>query len=766
MSTIYAIRIAGYGASNSDDGGDVDPSDIATTPDNRTLMWRFASDLPASDSTGKVYVRALSRLPNELSWGVNLKSGESVTSNLSFDLDSTSTLMGYFLRSRVGKLANATAAVSASDTTLSVDATLAENSYVWWGQECIYIRSDDGGGDYTVARGQLGTVAVGHGVGVADDVEIFQADHGHTLQGRLVELVTIDGSQTGKVQDLENVIWRGVLDSVEWGGTEIRFACKDLLSIVRDGRVCEDLFRVKRIYGLPGYTDQPGEAYYGPAPGALVRAPYAGTTTAKTVFNCDDLAIICQLTRYLDNQNGSTSVHLAISGPAASVGFRRSRAPAEDGDFPDEMWEFFSCTEGAPSNTSTPSTNTLPLSSNPYILMLQLLTTTESGGNGAYDVGIETLGLGIPEDYIDVDAFLAFGGLYGEQLGRTELALAFDGEPVDVWPLFLSFLRPVNQTILQNREGKISIVAQQEIRTVTDIGGGFDDDDIPLDAPELEGKSQHYPLTSSITGTWHYPGQEEATVKVVASQVKGRLPKGYAEYEEMDLQGVADAQTARDLLVQIANQYSRPVGSVRVEAMMDKDLWPGEPLVVTLQDAPAPDGGMGMESELCTVIERSVDLESLSYRYTFLRSGGALQRAGAIHLAAEVASWDGTYNEATIAANAYIQDPHPQGWGSDYEAWRDTLQNLSLASIRVHILDETLAYKGYGYVDSYFFNGLAFSATPTATPVAGDIIIPAPYDESYGAPDGVLADYYAYQADSQGNISNGSTDDPGYRWTL
>ena len=253
---------------------------------------------------------------------------------------------------------------------------------------------------------------------------------------------------------------------------------------------------------------------------------------------------------------------------------------------------------------------------------------------------------------------------------------------------------------------------------------------------------------------------------MVAAQVKGRLPKGYAEYEEMDLQGVADAQTARDLLTQIANQYSRPVGSVRVDAMMDKDLWPGEPLVVSLSDAPGIDGDMGMSSELCTVIERSVDLESLDYRYTFLRSGGALQRAGAIHLAAEVASWDGTYYEATLTPNAYIQDPHPQGWGRDYEAWRDTLDNLSLSSIRVHILDEELVYKGYGFVSSYFYDGLVFVGPPTATPVAGDIIVPAPYEESYGDPDGVLANYYAYQAGTDGEISNGLTDDPGYRWTL
>ena len=98
----------------------------------------------------------------------------------------------------------------------------------------------------------------------------------------------------------------------------------------------------------------------------------------------------------------------------------------------------------------------LPLSSNLLTLLFQILTTSHDGNNGAYDLGIEDLGLNIPESLVDVAGIEQVRANLGDLLVQGLLVLGLDGEPLDVFEFFKEALLPYG-VVICDKGGKLSV---------------------------------------------------------------------------------------------------------------------------------------------------------------------------------------------------------------------------------------------------------------------------------------------------------------------
>lgn len=763
-SRIYAVRIAGYGLLDADEvgvgAGAATPSNYATSPDGTTLLRRFATARPTSDAEG-LWLPTLAELPNELVWGVNPRTGESVTSTLRFALIPDATTRPLFLRSGWRKAANLTTALSSSDTTIYLDdGGAAENRHIWLGSECIQLRTHNGGGEYDCYRGRLGTLATAHGVGLGDEVEVFFAEHGHNLPGRLCELTVVDGDTTSPLADAETILWRGVVRKAEKPGDLIVFEAASLLDLVREGRVLRSMWRGVGVnYVADEFGEQNTFRLLRRADNRFLQVRTPHFAGASTVIS-DGERIVAVPAIVADRVSDAAVWDAALALPLA-----RTRPPEGLGDI-DEVWEVLpigattggSVTAGA-ADDAHPE-NDLPLSDDPYTLLLQLLTTTDDGGNGSYDVGpARGLGLGLRHDLIDTATFLQLSTLFGGVLRQRDLVLGLSGEPESLWDLQRALLGPAFQCLGTAADGKITVIQYKDSNIVYE-GTAFDDDDVPLDAdaPSLD-PIRVRPASSVEVRYGGGTGQGERTLPVQAPGVRSRWPVGYTDEIRLDLRGETDDVRAFRLGLAVAARATWTVAAVDVDAMPDLSLWPGDYARVTLADIPAADGEGSMASEGCMVVERAYTLDPWSARYTFLRTSTVRDnRLAGIHLAARVSSYSAP--TATIAANAFVQTSHPAGWDQDSDAWAAALALSGVGTIAVDILDSDLSLRGTATVTAAGANTLTLSS-PSVSPVANDVIVPTDYDAAEGV-DEELFSFFVYMADADGTL--GTDNDRAYAW--
>lgn len=739
----YGLRVGGYGVGDANYGGDADPGDISSSPGLATLQRRFCTFLPLADPSGMVCLPVLSGLPNELESTYEPHVGNSVTGGITVALQATPAVSGFFLRPRHRIAAKLTVTCGAATTSLEFDdgGSALEGSYLWIGQECLYLHTNTAPGVYSCLRGVLGTQPQAHVADELHDTACFIADHGHNVVGRLVELVAALGGAAGLLEDLEVVLWRGVVREVDYSPEtqEVQLSCASLLDLVREGRVCRNPWRGRlRDYNVPDrYAD-----LNAPNPGVYDAADNGRQVlynSARAGYNQVALVSDGETVFYAAVGSGGASVLAPLGESTLTAPFRGSD-PREK--LKAEVHEVYGLGADAPGS----------LPSNAVDLVYHLLTATDDTG------------LAIPEAYIDGDRFAQLAAIYGEVLAQPDYVLGITG-PVDVWPVISLLLRPACMALGQRANGLLTVIAYGD---ALGLGAStLDDDDVRLDSP-LVGYTPMAvrPVARLDVEYSSRLGAEERSLVVEAPQARDRYPVGIVDTVELKLPGISDPAKARRLGVSLAAILRAPIPGITIEAMPDVDLSPGDVVRVTLADIVDADGaraGVTQEPMLCVSRINSVD--GFRARYRLLRHAIGARRGG-WNLAARITAWDGGGDEATIHATEFLGSDNPNGWSAAWEAWYAALELLGavgVVSLKVSLLDATLAPQGTAQLDLAGPHYMILTS-PTATPQAGWVVVSADYDALEGLDDVALFPFFVWMAAADGDL--GAANDDAYEWSL
>lgn len=739
----YGLRVGGYGVTDSNYGGDVDPGDISSSPGLATLQRRFCTFLPASDPSGMVCLPVLSGLPSELESTFEPHVGNSVTGGITVALQATPAVSGFFLRPKHRIAARLAVTCGAATTSLEFDdgGSALEGLYLWIGQECLYLHTNTAPGVYSCLRGVLGTQPQAHIADDLHDTAAFVADHGHNVVGRLVELVAAPGGAAGLIEDLERVIWRGVVREVNYDAErqDVRLSCASLLDLVREGRVCRNPWRGRlRDYNVPDrYAD-----LNAPNPGVYEAAESGRAVlfnSARAGYNQVALVSDGETVFYASVGAGGAEVLAPLGESTLTAPFRGSD-PREK--LKAEVHEVYGLGGDAPGNLPT----------NAVDLVYHLLTATDDTG------------LAIPEAYLDGDRFGQLAAVYGEVLAQPDYVLGIKG-PVDVWPVISLLLRPACMALGQRPNGLLTLLAYGDALGLS--SPALDDDDVRLDAPVVgQTPMAVRPVARLDVEYASRIGSETRALVVEAPQARDRYPVGVVDTVDLKMPGISDPARARRLGVSLAAVLRAPIPGVTVEAMPDVDLSPGDVVRVTLQDLVDADGqrgGVVQEPMLC--VSRAVDIDGFRARYRLLRHTIGARRAG-WNLAARITAWDGGADEATIHATEFLGDANPNGWSAVWEAWFAALEVLGavgVVTLLVSLLDATLAPQGTATLELAGPHYMILTSA-TATPSSGWVVVPADYDALEGLDDEALFPFFVWMAAADGDL--GAANDDAYEWSL
>lgn len=705
----------------------------ATLTDAR---YRLATGVPPWD-THDVYRDALASLPQSISTDVDWLEGKCTVSGLTARLLGTDEVYGWLLRPAFARLTTLAAALDASTTTVVLNASGLGGRTVTVGREAIRLGTTiTGTGPYSYlgsTRGVLSTRAYPHGDDNTDDTEVFAA--GAAPLGLLpVEVFRVP--TTGGYAD-EEVIYRGVLASVRWSRGEVEAQIDSALGVVMESMICRDLFRArKRRTSL--YSGDPGSA------------PASDTPTTTALFTDGDRAIVGTV-----KNAGGGIIYVGAANNAINPGFVAAWAGStpvtpEGGsnELGDEIWQFFSTYYLAPAVNGAGD----QLDANALTHLLQILTTTADGGNGAYDLGVAVLGVGIPEALIDVAQIERLRESRGAALELRTLHYPLDGRPVAVSDLVGWLLRPFGLALIQGAGGLL------QVRALEDGQGGAYTLGVEalIEPPDLTWAGR--PVDEVTISLAEIPGQ--GTVEQLFSDIftRERNLSGTAAGLEIDARGVEDPSVARLLGIGWVSRWRWAIPVLRVVTTRALDAWPGDEVTVTLPAVPGRAGARGWTEEVCVVSSREVDLATGEHRYDLWWTSAVYNRTGRIGPAARVASYSAP--TLTVDADTFA----PAGYAeSDAAIWEELLAE-SGTILRCLILDSDLSVRGTTRVIGA--NGGANTLTlnsATVSPVAGDVIVLAAYDGWGTATErNYLHARYAYLADANDTV--GSAGDDPYEW--
>ena len=739
---LYALRVAGYGTTDSTYGGDVDPAAYSSTPGPATLQRRFSTFLPSSDPGGALCIPVLTGLPSELESTFEPHVGNSVTGGIGVALMATPTICGFFLRPRHRILCRLTVSLTSGSTTIQTDDLTdgLEGTYIWIGQECIYLHTSNGSGEYGCFRGQLATTATAHTADDLHDTAIFDASHGHNVIGRRVELVALPATYEGLLEDVEDVLWRGIVREVEYDPEmqEVRLSCASLLDLVREGQVCRNPWRGRlRDFHVP---DRYAELN-APNPGVYEAADNGRRVLYNsTRVGINQVALVSDGTRVFYAAVGDSGREVL-----APLGIESLTLPFRGSELRDklspEVHEVYGLGADAPGN--------LPV--NAVDLVYHLLTATDDTG------------LGIPVDLVDGDRFDQLSALYGDVLAQPDYVLGVKG-PVDVWAAISTLMRPACMALGQRADGVLTLIPYGD---ALGLGAAtLDDDDVRLDAP-LVGQTPMAvrPVARINVEYASRVGAETRALTVEAPQARDRYPVAIVDTTDLKLPGVSDPTRARRLGVGLAAILRAPIPGITVEAMPDVILNPGDVVLVTLSDVVDADGQRnGVVQEPMLVVSRIYDLDGFRARYRLLRHTVGVRRGG-WHLSALVTAWDGV-DLADIHPTEFLGADNVNGWSATWQAWYAALQvigTIGTVGLKVALLDATLAQQGTATLDLAGPDYMYLSSA-TATPSAGWVVVPADYDDAEGLDDEAIWPYFVYIADTAGTLGAGADD--AYEWGL
>ncbi len=739
MTTILAVRVEGLGRGAYGAGS--------------AGLYRWALEEPFTNDYASVYVSgALVGLPDELGFSCDFRAGRSSVGGLTFQLFAfvegapLQPEQAFYTQTPAvhAQLLDGIDEVQTTVRVLASDDLTGETLIL--GNEAVYFDYVVSGGTYSVLRGVLGTRARAQGIAGAeirgvDDNELYNANDGPILRGRRVELIEV--SSSGSYAD-EVVLWTGVIDEINHPTPDvIEIGCTSALDHLRDRRLCESLWRGRRIdwrslgagggYASAGYTRVSGLNAY----------------TPRGLFAWGDKGAV------INNAPASTA------GAALSFSSENTEPLYADGilvnwdeEPPAEVWQLFSTAPQAP-----PLYGTTRLSNNLATLTLQVLTTTELGGNydaagGAtdYDLALPNLGAGIDWELVDVGGIERVRAQLGDLLRVDAIHLGTDGKPVKALEWLSSLWRPYGGVVTGGQGGRITVALFTD-----SLEAGADTELIDVyDLAERVAPTQRRRLADAIDSIAvayaDRPGQEPIidTFNDVFNR-RRQLKAPATSREELDLLGCDDPQLVLDLGSSYIQRYSRPIPELTVQVLGQLDLWPGDLCRVTLGMVSGRSTTQGVDEEVYLVTGRRYRWQGGSRAtYALLAVGALYAKRGAWAPTARIASWSSGTSTATCDANAYTTGPGP--FATDIEALsRFGTADLLILSAADLSVKATCASTGYGA------NTITLSGLGSYTPVVGDLLVLRDYPNQ-GAADAF--DAFAVVSDANGDFDGGA----GYQW--
>lgn len=215
-----------------------------------------------------------------------------------------------------------------------------------------------------------------------------------------------------------------------------------------------------------------------------------------------------------------------------------------------------------------------------------------------------------------------------------------------------------------------------------------------------------------------------------------------AQVDEVEIPGTIGADDLwADVITDLARtalyMFGTAVEILTLDIQPNVTVTPGDRVTITRRDFPKANGTFDTSSTVTLegfALGAGIDrgrIQSLRIAVTG-RSTDPAPTLGTWAPVATVTGWDAGSKYATISANNWTSTTHPIGITADYKAW-DLLDWAGGETAAVIICDADFSTLGTGTLTNVHSTlGLKLTGT-TATPAAGNLIIPAAYDSQTAA---------------------------------
>jgi hypothetical protein len=688
MSTQLIVAIEGVGIASA----------------NQMLL--FANGAAPSWDTAGAWRQVLTTIPSELASSVNFRDGGATIGGLSVELTRGEGVPAYLYEQRRVQIATLTAAQAYGDTTITLDKTTLANTPIVVGREVQRLGAHSGGGVYAVSRQLLQTTKEAHGVALTDNVAVYNADKVPYIKHRRLFLYRCNMDTAITYSSLE-LLYTGVISGVSAPSPDrIRIDSDALFTLAG-----ELSFYRKRFEAVvnPGRSDITPRRYVALGEG---REPIA---VSPALFAIDEGAI-------LKDEYGFTGTGITVIGFSEDDLY--SQSVQELPSTPGKIHEVFHCT--APTGFAPSS---LPLSSNLLTLLLQITLTTSHGNNSSYDLGIDGLGIGLPQSYVDVSGIEALRDrLGGELLEQPRLFVGLKNEP----ERFIEYFKPrliAYGLALVSKANKLSLALLKDsgARNLPTLVEGVDllgpspvgDYEPPIQARRLDMGFDRVECEFGLL-----PGRGTIKDTFIDRRAIDAHPYGGGGSTAVNLEGVTDRATAQALCIDLIQRFHFEIPEVRVRALRSRaDLEIGDLVAVTHSKIYKGTGGeLGVSGAVMLITERALNLSDNTIEFVLYHVGALYDRVGDIAPAAVVTSYPGgqTVNVAQDAAGGGFQS----GGGS---APGDT-DLISVNDKCDIVTSEGVVRQANLQVQSKTATSITFNAPLSITPVAGDVVRFTSYD--------------------------------------
>lgn len=585
---------------------------------NSSGLIRFASGPVAFDSSS-LYVECLELYPSEIGAEVDLKTGQSSVGGQSFSLARAGASPYLYDVRGPQTLGTLTAALTSTAISMSTDVTDGSlaSTLIIYDREVIAVGSHSGSGAYAITRGQLGTPAMPHASGST----VVDATTYPILRDRRVTLGVVDSGATS--YSAEETLWVGHLREISAPTPErIAVEADTTLGILSDLKIGQALWRGTRSGVNPEFTG------YG--------TPYA--SSGDLIVSIDGKSAMGPLTYTAGDDTTIVSLVNAETLRGCPIVTDWQETP--------RVWEII--------EPGAILTSGEVVSTNRIEWLLQLLTTTEDGTNGDYDLGIGDLGCGLPAELIDVDGFEAFRDLLGDDAEESRWFLFVEDKPVEVIEEIERILRPYQAALTIDASGRITVAYFQDAGEATTSLTSAN----ICAPPHFPAPSQYRRLAQPIDVlevTWDQrpglPPRRDTFDDVLALR---RTLAGRKGGDALDLTWVQSEPKARRVAVYSLQRWRVPIPLIDLVVPRTVAVGTGDLVSVTYGKIYRAFGGtLGVTSAVMQVVAEKLDLGSATRKLRLLYTGAIYTRSGLIAPSALVASYNAGLLEITVQANAF-----------------------------------------------------------------------------------------------------------------
>lgn len=440
--TVWAMTVEGWGQDTTVSAG---------------VAFFFGLHAPVG---GREWIPALSSIPSGTSARIDpFTGGGLTTSSMTFTLDASDRVAEALLYEAAAPTHTVleTNPLEIGETSLVLEPVASgvypdSGEVIWVGDEALFVVTG-GAPALTVQRAYWGTVEQTHGGGAG----VFSAmPH---WPGRLVTLLEVALNVDGTVAS-ETTRWRGVIsDDASQIGPNIVVKTADLIGAFRSASLNEDApalaHNIVRSYD---------GTYFG---GAVDIVPRVSTGDAGAVLPSVYLQADDALFATLYTGGGVTSLQTRLLATQAELDEEQSAEP-EDPTVPERVFEVAVWLRDAGSLTTGEAPSLAPTNPfHPLAIVLELLTSTGRGTNGAYDVLGASFGLGI--DFVDWSAWESEIAATPE-LVVDRVILGWDGETFEPFVEAERIMRPFGYFFGLDETGLIQ-PARLRMATEADLDG-------------------------------------------------------------------------------------------------------------------------------------------------------------------------------------------------------------------------------------------------------------------------------------------------------